>query len=317
MDLAGARVAIVSGKGGTGKTTVACALALGAARAGRSVLLVELEGRQGAARLLGLRPATFEERPTPLGFSLESVGPRDALLEYLRLFYGITRVAGPLLRSRAVELATEAAPGFRDMMLAGKLYEVAEWRRGSPRGRGRPRYDLVVADAPPTGQIVPFLSAPRVFAELIRMGRPHGQARRIDAFLRRRALILLVTTAEELAVTETLEARDAIGALGMRVGPVIVNRLLEDPLPRGTVRAFERLAPADARRLAQAAGAPMPQPAAATALEVARTQRARAREASAQVGRLGDSPVIRLPFLFSERFGPAEVARLAATLEEA
>ncbi|MCA1726618.1 MAG: AAA family ATPase, partial [Actinobacteria bacterium] len=178
------RALIVSGKGGTGKTTVAAALAFAAVGRGLRTLLLELEGRAGAAPMLGLEPTGLKERETPFGFSIASVGPREALLEYLGLFYGMTRLAGPLLRSRAVEAVTEVAPGFRDLMLAGKLYETADWRRRSKRAADRARYDLVVADAPPTGQIVPFLSAPAAFAEIIRVGRPSAQAHRIDAFLR-------------------------------------------------------------------------------------------------------------------------------------
>jgi anion-transporting ArsA/GET3 family ATPase len=312
----GKRAIIVSGKGGTGKTTVATALAVAETRRGRSVLLLELEGRQGATRLLGLPDVGFEEEETPFGFSVASLGPREALVEYLGLFFGMRRLARPLTRSKAVEVATEAVPGFRDMMLNGKIYEVAEWRRDASKGRGRPQYDVVIADAPPTGQIVPFLSAPGAFAELIRMGRPRDQARRIDAFLRERCRVVLVTAPEELAVTETLEAHAALEELGMPVGPVVLNRVLRSALPRGTGKAFEGLRPDSAERLLEESGLSVDEDVMGATLDIVRWQRRGEREQQAQVRRLRGVEVVELPYLFARSFGMEQVETLADGLEE-
>jgi anion-transporting ArsA/GET3 family ATPase len=306
------RVLIVSGKGGTGKTIVAASLAFVAARRGLATLLLELEGRAGAAPLLGLEPTGVRESETPFGFSIASVGPREALLEYLGLFYGMTRLAGPLLRSRAVEAVTEVAPGFRDLMLAGKVYETAEWRRHSKRAGDRARYDLVVADAPPTGQIVPFLSAPAAFREILRVGKPSAQAGRIDAFLHKRARVLLVTTPEELPVAETLEARAAIEALGVPLGPVVVNRVLPPLAPRGTRRAVESL---DATVIAERAGL-RPKEAHAVTTVARRHGRAEAEQRT-QIRRLQGLDRIELPRLFEPGFGRAEIERLSTHLAAA
>ena len=309
------RVLMVSGKGGTGKTTVAAGLAVAAVRRGLSVLLLELEGRAGAAPLLGVEPAGSEESPTPLGFSLASVGPREALLEYLGLFYGVRRIAGPLLRSRAVETVTEVAPGFRDLMLAGKVYETGEWRRRSPRAKGRAHYDLVVADAPPSGQIVPFLSAAGAFAELLRVGRAAQQAGRIDAFLRRRARVVLVTTAEELPVAETLETHAAIRDLGQALAPVVVNRVLPPVAPSGLRRAVASLDAGTVTARAREAGLALSRSAAEGVVAVvhghARTEAGQRR----QIRRLEDLPRVEVPALMVPSFGPAEVETVAAHLE--
>ncbi len=309
-----ARVLLVSGKGGTGKTTIAAALAMAAARRGRATLLLELEGRPGAARLLGLSRSK-EERETKFGFSVASLGPREALLDYLGLFYGMGKLAGPLVRTRAVDVVTEVAPGFRDLMLAGKVYETAEWRRGSARARGRPRYDVVVADAPPTGQIVPFLQAPEAFAELIRVGRPGRQARSIGTFLRRRTRVVLVTTPEELPVDETLEARAAIADIGVPLGPVVVNRVLPPALPRGSAKPFDGLTPERLRELLAGAGAAVRRPAAAAALEVTARHRRAGAEQRAQIRRLGTLERVEVPHLFAHDFGAKQLDELSAHVE--
>jgi anion-transporting ArsA/GET3 family ATPase len=257
----------------------------------------------------------MQERETKFGFSVASLGPREALLEYLGLFYGMGKLAGPFVRTRAVDVVTEVAPGFRDLMLAGKVYETAEWRRGSPRAAGRPRYDLVVADAPPTGQIVPFLRAPYAFAEMIRVGRPGRQARTIGGFLRRRARVVLVTTPEELPVAETLEAHAAIADLGVPVGPVVVNRVLPPALPRGTARAFDALTGERLAELLSSAGPAVGRRAAAAALDVTRHHRRAEALQRAQVRRLGDLPRVEVPHLFSHDFGPAQIAELSAHVE--
>ena len=114
-------VLIVSGKGGTGKSTVAAALATAGARTGRKVLLVEVEGRGEVTRTLGVPDPGFEERPTPLGFSVLSILPHEAAAEYLRIYARMDRLSRPLVRAGAVEQIIGAAPGFRDLLICGKL----------------------------------------------------------------------------------------------------------------------------------------------------------------------------------------------------
>src|SRR5207302_6066732 len=128
---------IVSGKGGTGKTTVAAALAMAASRVRRRVLLAEVEGRAGAFELLGVPNPGFEERPTPLGFSVLAITAREALLEYLWLFFRMGTLSRSLARAQVLETVTDGVPGFRDLMVAGKLYELTAWRASSGEARAR------------------------------------------------------------------------------------------------------------------------------------------------------------------------------------
>ena len=92
QDLFASEILIVSGKGGTGKSTVAAAIATAAASTGRPVLLAEVEGRGEATRTLGVPDPGFHERPTADGFNVLSITPQAAALEYLHLFVGMDRV---------------------------------------------------------------------------------------------------------------------------------------------------------------------------------------------------------------------------------
>src|SRR4051812_42485939 len=202
------RLLIVSGKGGTGKTTVAAACAMAAARTGKRVLLAEVEGRGGAFDLLSLPRTGFEERRTPLGFSIVAISARDALVEYLWLFFRMRTLSRTLARAQVLETVTDGVPGFRDLMIAGKMYELTSWRATSrePEAKRRPAYDLVVVDAPPTGQVLGMLRAPRTYRGIIRGGRPANQLVSIDRLFPPGGTRAPVTTPGEPPGPETSEA---------------------------------------------------------------------------------------------------------------
>ena len=223
------RLHIVSGKGGTGKTTVAAALACALATAGRRVLLCEVEGRQGIAELFGAsRLVDAEERRicrTPPGGAVHasSIDAEAAFLEYLETFYHLGLAAKALDRFGVVDFATSIAPGLRDVLLTGKVYEAV--RRGE---KNRPNsYDAVVLDAPPTGRIAQFLNVHQAVAGLARVGPIRGQADSIMRMLRSTTTAVhLVTLLEEMPVTETEEAVAALRPTGISVETVIANVFL-------------------------------------------------------------------------------------------
>ncbi|MEO7942461.1 MAG: ArsA-related P-loop ATPase [Marmoricola sp.] len=243
---------IVTGKGGTGKTTVAAALALALASRGKTVLLCEAEGRQGIAQLFDVPPLPYEERLIARGttgsgdvYAL-AIDAESALLEYLDMYYRLGRAGKALDRFGVVEFATTIAPGVRDVLLTGKVYEAANRNR---RNKGARQYDAIVLDAPPTGRIAQFLNVNSELAGLAKAGPIKSQADTVTTLLRsRRTAIHLVTVLEEMPVQETGDGIAELHGAGLPVGGVIVNlvrpqdldaeernELLEDTVDRGSL----------------------------------------------------------------------------------
>jgi anion-transporting ArsA/GET3 family ATPase len=231
----GVRLHVVTGKGGTGKTTVAAALALALAAGGRRVLLAEVEGRQGISQVLDVPPLSDKEsRVAHAAGGGEvwglAVDAKAALLEYLQLFYKLGRAGGVLERFGAIDFATTIAPGVRDVLLIGKVYEAVR-RRRDPKSKGPNAarlYDAVVLDAPPTGRVVRFLGVNEEVAGLARVGPIRSQADSITALLRsRQAAVHIVTLLEEMPVQETVDAAAELPAAGFNRGAVVVNQVRE------------------------------------------------------------------------------------------
>ena len=224
---------IVSGKGGTGKTTIAGGLACALATRGRRVLICEVEGRQGIAELFDVPPLTgAEERRisrTPAGGTVYglAIDAEDALMEYLDTFYHLSIAGKALDRFGAVDFATSIAPGLRDVLLTGKVYEAV--RR---KIKNRPNaYDAVVLDAPPTGRIARFLNVHAAVAGLAKVGPIRNQADSIMRLLRSATTTVhLVTLLEDMPVTETEEAAAALRPTQIRIGTVIENMVTPTPL---------------------------------------------------------------------------------------
>ena len=231
-----ARLHIVTGKGGTGKTTVAAALAIALAADHRRVLLSEVEGRQGISQTFDVPPLGIEETRiarVPGGGEIVglSIEPKAALLEYLQLFYKLGRAGRLLEKFGAIDFATTIAPGVRDVLLIGKIYEANRRREdGRHRGASRAAYDSLVLDAPPTGRIGRFLSVNSEVADLARVGPIHSQAESITRLLQsEQTVVHIVTLLEEMPVQETLESIDELHAKGFHPGAIVVN-MVRDPL---------------------------------------------------------------------------------------
>jgi anion-transporting ArsA/GET3 family ATPase len=250
------RLHVVTGKGGTGKTTVAGALAVGLAARRQRVLLVEVEGRQGLAQLFDTPPLPYAETRLAATRGGEVVGlavdAEAAMLDYLELFYSIKRAGSMLRRMGAIDFATTIAPGLRDVLLTGKIKEAV-----TRRVDGRLVYDAVVVDAPPTGRITRFLNVTGEVAGLARSGPIKSQSDGVMAVFRSpQTAVHLVTLLEDMPVQETADAITDLTAAGLPVGSVIVNMATEPLLPAADLpRAAEgRLTGADLVPALTAAG---------------------------------------------------------------
>jgi anion-transporting ArsA/GET3 family ATPase len=315
-----ARLLVVTGKGGTGKTTVAASLALAAGLRGRRALVAEVEGRQGLAGLFGHGPLDYRETRVAERVNALAIDPDEALREYLGR-YGFAPLARLLTWAHLNRFITAAAPGLGDVLLVGKVWEAATRRRPDPGPAGQEAYDLVVLDAPPTGRVVPFLRAPQTVAELARVGPIRHQADRVaDLFDDPgQTAVVLTCLPEELPVTETLEGVAALRVAGLPVAAVVANRVTVDRLGgRGARLTALVRDPAPLAAAAAAAGAELDRPALVTLL-------GEARDRQRQVGRerrllkelregLDGLPMVELPFLAGGVVGPGELRTLAGHL---
>ena len=224
-------VLIVAGKGGVGKTTMAAALARMASQTGRSVLIVELEGKSGITGAFGLdEDLGYDEvelQPA-LGAGQGAVRarritPDDALVEYLE-DHGLRRVSKRLVSSGVVDVVSTAIPGIRDVLVLGKIKQLERERIA----------DLIVVDAPATGHAITFLTSASGLVNAARGGPLRTPGREVVELLAdpSRCRVILVTLPEEMPVSETIESAFTLeDKAGVQLGPVIVNAT--DPEPEG------------------------------------------------------------------------------------
>jgi anion-transporting ArsA/GET3 family ATPase len=303
------RMLFVTGKGGVGKSTVAAALGLAAARRGLRTIVAELTGQDRVADAFGRTDGAGHAHELRLADNLFtiSIDPQHALDDYLRLKAGA--LAGVLSGSRTFHAFLSATPGMRELLTLGKAWELAQPER---RAAGAEPYDLVVIDAPATGHGIAALRTPRTFAEIARVGPIAGQGRTLDASFTDPAqtAVIAVALAEEMPVNETLVLRRRLrDELGIELALAIVNALVPD-----------RLGPRQARRVADALALARPStsPAVLAALQAAHSEHVRAGAQRAQVARLAEglgADPASLPYLFTPTVDRDGLELLADRLE--
>ena len=216
-------VVIVAGKGGVGKTTVTATLAVTAARAGQSVLIVEVEGKSGLPAMFGAEPLGYDEVELDRDVRARFLTPDAALVDYL-VSHGMKRISKRLVASGAVEVVATAVPGMKDILVLGKVKSIDE---------AEPAPDLIIVDAPAAGHAITFLLSPRGLLDAVKVGPIRKQAQDVVDLLSdpKRCQVLLATMPEETPVSEAIETAFAIeDRAGVALGPVVVNGVFP-PMP--------------------------------------------------------------------------------------
>jgi anion-transporting ArsA/GET3 family ATPase len=292
------RLVFLLGKGGVGRSTLAAALGVLAARSGRRAIVVEVSGRGDVPRLFAAPARTGVETELAPGLWTLDVDPRQALEEYLQDQLPLRVIADLIGSSTAFGIVAAATPGLREMLTIGKIWELAQPQR---RVGGAEPYDVVVVDAPATGHGLALLNAPRTFASAAAVGPIARQGQRIAATLRDRNVTALaaVATPERAAVDELLELRRALGG---SLDAEIVNAV-----------AAARFSAEDADALREAQEHPALAPATRHALATAIAAHQRARAQRQALTRLEDP--LELPLIGARELGLRELELLADRLE--
>ena len=312
-ELFGHRLLIISGKGGTGKTAVVAALGMLAASRGCECVVVEVSGEQRLPELLAAEPAKLPaqdgRQPVRLGPGLSalSIDPQTALIEYLELQLPLRSLARFIVERAGIRQLLEAAPGWRELITLGKIWHL---QSGGGRSGTGPEPELLIVDAPATGQGLALLATPGVVIDTVRRGRLRLHTDRVQALLRdpARTRVVPVTLAEELPVRETASLCQKLGELGLTFGPILVNAV-EDAPDAGVDPDSVQL---------ERASLDLVSPASLRASWEHAVQRAaEQRRCLRELEGLKLAPVVELPYLATgiESFG--EVVELAHQLEKA
>ncbi len=335
-----ARVLVVTGKGGVGKTTVSGVLANLAARHGLSCLVAQLAAPGAAtrtpetahlSRMFGhSRVLDYDEivlfgeelaeavdgadrgAPPPRRPQVRAraLSPDTALVEYLHL-HGMRRLSRKLASSGALDVVATAVPGMPDILVLGKVKQI---ERAAAAGQpGAP--DVVVLDAPAAGHAVRFLQSPAGLLAAAGGGPVRAQAQEVVEMLTdpSRCQVVLVTTPEETPVSEAMETAQVLeDRAGVTLCTVVVNARLPTAELPGDLSA-EALVEAVAR-----SGGLLSDDQASALVAAAALRSERQRSQAAQVRRLAEElplPRLELPFCFSADLGPEQLDELTSALE--
>ena len=319
------RILIVSGKGGVGKTTVAAALAVVAARHGRKVCIAEVDRKGTLPRLFGGSDLAYEPRQLSPGVFGMNIVPEDALAEYLAVQYHMKRISKAFTSTHFVDYITAAAPGLKDILMLGKIWYLEQGHDDAGGGRNGP-FDTIIVDAPAAGHMLTFLSAPMGLADAVRIGPVKRQSDWLVQMLQdpKRTRVHLVTLPEEMPVSETLETAEALkDRVGIHSGTVFANAVYSELLDATEMQTFADIGAgkpmATLKKVAASAGITLDSEDVAALIGYGRFLMARRQIQGVHLKKLKrgvDQPVVELPFLFSAGLALPDIENLADVIEE-
>lgn len=302
------RLLFVTGKGGVGKTTVAAALGLLAAREGKRTLVCEVDAKGNLADFYEIAHPGFTPREVQPGLHVMAMNTEESLKEYLSLQLKIPLIARIGLLARTFDFLANAAPGVKEILTVGKLgWEVRE-----------KHYDLVVVDAPTTGHIVGQLRAPQAINELLQVGRVRDQTGWLMDILGDpgQTGVVIVASPEEMPVVESLELIERLRTeTNVDVASIVVNRVLPELFGRNEEEVFERLRePANLGALAAATGGPVDAVLDAARLAVTLRRTRAGHLARLRAGVEATLPILYVPELFARGHGLRATNQVADAL---
>lgn len=217
------RLVLLTGKGGVGKTTVAAALAVEAARRGGRPLLVELGHRASMRSVFEVAEVGFTPRPVGHGVSAMSIDLDLAVVDYIATVVPSHRLARAIAKNRVLERLFAAMPAVGEIATLHALHRRLEEMDGT-----RPRWSPVIVDLDATGHALMFLELRAAVGGLIGAGPMRRLVDHVADLIADpvRCRLCLVTLPDELPVTETLELHARLeAARSVAFGPTFVNRV--------------------------------------------------------------------------------------------
>ncbi len=306
------RLIFVTGKGGVGKSTVAAALGVAAARRGKRTIVCEVAAQERMSGVFHKQRVGYHETRIAENLYGFSVDPQRALEEYLLQQIRVKPLYDMLFKNRVFTYFAAATPGMRELVTIGKVWELAQLDR---RVKKAPKYDVVIVDAPATGHGLGILRTPKTFGDIARVGPIKRQADAIHEFITDPKLTAICAVAwpEEMPVNETLDLQRSLRKdLGMKLSQVYMNGLYPELFSDREAQAMRGHLQRNGSESGDVAALRR------AAVRAAVSEHRRAKAHREQLERLQDGtrqPVVELPFLFTEQIDMEAVGELADDLE--
>lgn len=303
MNIFDKRLIINTGKGGVGKTSVSAAIGLAAARRGKRVLIMQLGVKDRMARLFGSPPVGTEPIEVEDNLFAVNVTPQAAMEEYALLKLKLKTIYRAVFENRFIRTFLRVIPGLNELVYLGKA-----WHEEQARDTlGRPRWDMIVIDAPATGHGIFFMQIPKMITAMISSGPMYDEAMQIRRLVEdpTRTALNLITLVEEMPVNETIELKERVDSeLHVPLGFVVCNALYPDRFSANQRALLHKLEQ----------GYPENDDTLASLLDAGLFRLNRVEMQQHHLDRLEtsvDLPQIRIPYFFTERFNFMTVSKIA------